>query len=154
MVTPQSTVSLREVNEENLWPVINLSVTEAQERMVASNAASIAQAYFNRDIAWFRAIYAGDEPVGFLMLEDQPEKQEYFLWRLMIDARYQRMGFGSKAMSLLIDHVKTRPGAIELRTSYVPEEGGPGPFYRRLGFEETGEMLEGERVMSLKLTNY
>jgi diamine N-acetyltransferase len=62
--------------------VLNLSVAEAQEKVVASNAVSIAQAYFARDRAWFRAIYAGDTVVGFLMLEDQPEVEEYFLWRL------------------------------------------------------------------------
>jgi diamine N-acetyltransferase len=152
MVASDSTIFLREVNNDNFWPVITLSVHEAQEKMVASNAMSIAQAYFNREIAWFRAIYADDEPVGFLMLEDRAEKQEYFLWRLMVDAKYQGMGFGRKAMKLLIEHVKTRPGAVELRTSYVPGEGSPGPFYHKLGFEETGEILEGERVVSLKLT--
>lgn len=151
MITSQSIITLREVTNENFWPVINLSVAENQERMVASNAASIAQAYFNRECAWFRAIYADDEPVGFLMLEDLPEEQKYFLWRLMIDARYQHMGFGSKAVHLLIEHVKTRPGAVELKTSYVPMEGGPGPFYHKLGFVETGEMLAGERVVSLQL---
>jgi diamine N-acetyltransferase len=150
MITSASEVSLRKVTEDNFWPVINLSVTEAQEQMVASNAASIAQAYFNREIAWFRAIYADDSPVGFLMVEDQPDKEEYFLWRLMIDARYQGMGFGRRAMQLLVDHVKTRPGAVELKTSYVPGEGSPGPFYHKLGFKETGELLEGERIVVLK----
>jgi hypothetical protein len=30
-------------------------------------------------------------------------------------------------------------------------EGGPAPFYYKLGFEETGEMLEGEKVLVLLL---
>ena len=76
-----------------------------QEQFVAPNSVSIAQAYFARERAWFRAIYADETPVGFLMLEDNPYKSEYFLWRLMIDGRFQRMGFGRRALALLIAHV-------------------------------------------------
>ena len=147
-----STISLREVTEENLFAVLKLRVDEIQEQFVASNAISIAQAYFARERAWFRAIYADETPVGFLMLEDDPQKPEYILWRLMVDAKYQGMGFGFKGMDLLVAHVKKRPGAVELKSSYVPGQGSPGPFYSKLGFVETGEILEDERVISLKLT--
>ncbi|NCF64608.1 MAG: GNAT family N-acetyltransferase [Chloroflexi bacterium] len=152
MPRPESTVSLQEVTEENLGLIFKLGVREEQEQFVALNTVSIAQAYFARERAWFRAIYADDTPVGFLMLDDDPHKAEYILWRLMVDARYQGMSFGRRAMELLIAHVKTRPNAVELKTSYVPGEGSPGPFYHKLGFVETGEVLEGENVVSLKLT--
>ena len=145
--TPESVVSLREVTRDNLVPVLRLKVAPEQERFVASNAVSIAQAYFERDAAWFRAIYADETPVGFLMVEDKPELAEYFLWRFMVDARYQGMGFGARAIDLLLGHVRTRPGATELRVSCVPGEGGPCPFYERLGFAPTGEIDEGEVVL-------
>ena len=151
-VTAKSTITLREVSEENLGLIFKLDVSEEQRKFVAPNTVSIAQAYFARELAWFRAIYADDTAAGFLMLADDPDKAEYFLWRFMIDARYQGMGFGRQAIELLIDYVKTRPNALEIKTSYVPGEGTPGPFYRKLGFVETGEVLEGENVMSLKLT--
>jgi hypothetical protein len=60
--------SLREVTLDNLRDVLRLTVAAHQEQFVASNAVSIAQAYFYRDSAWFRAIYADDTPVGFVML--------------------------------------------------------------------------------------
>ena len=60
-------VSLREITRENLHDILNLSVSKNQEGLVASNAKSIAEAYFADD-AWFRAIYAGETPVGFIML--------------------------------------------------------------------------------------
>lgn len=151
-ISNNSNVSLREVTEDNLFAVLNLRVDEAQERFVASNAISIAQAYFARERAWFRAIYADETPTGFLMLAADPQKPEYYLWRLMIDAKYQGLGIGFKAMKLLIAHVKIRPGAVELKTSYVPGEGSPGPFYAKVGFSETGEIDEDERVMSMKLS--
>ncbi|MGC9348346.1 MAG: GNAT family N-acetyltransferase [Anaerolineae bacterium] len=146
--TPSSEVTLRQITEETVVQICKLSATlsEQQKKMVAPNAQSIAQAHFS-DKAWFRAIYAGETPVGFIMLYDDPDESEYFLWRLMIAGPHQGKGYGRKAMELLISYVRTRPGATELFTSYVPIEGGPEGFYRKLGFEPTGEM-EGDEVVA------
>jgi diamine N-acetyltransferase len=71
---------------------------------------SIAQAYF-RPKAWFRAIYADETPVGFVMLYDShlgaqlPQRDYYEVWLFMIDARYQSKGFGRRAMELVIAYV-------------------------------------------------
>ncbi len=87
--THASIISLREVTRENLQAVLNLEVTEAQNKFVAPNTVSSAQAYFYPEQAWFRAIYADEIPIGFMILSDNPRKPEYFLWRLMIAAEYQ-----------------------------------------------------------------
>ncbi len=150
IVTTESKVSLREITEDTVRTICNLKVDDSQQKFVAPNAISIAQAYFS-DKAWFRGIYADESPVGFLMLEKDTEKSEYFLWRMMVDDRYQRMGFGYKAMILLIDYVKTLPDATELLTCCVPGDGSPEEFYRKLGFERTGEMDGIEVIMRLAL---
>jgi diamine N-acetyltransferase len=144
-------VSLREITRENLRAVFQLKVAPAQENFVASNAVSIAEAYFDRDHAWFRAIYADETPVGFLMLYDDPAKAFYYLWRFLIDARYQGMGFGYRALELLIEHVRLRPGATKLSLSYVPAAGNADPFYAKLGFVNTGVEHDGELEMELTL---
>lgn len=54
-------------------------------------------------------------------------------------------------MRLITDHVRTLPRATALLTSWVPEDGGPEPFYRVLGFEPTGEVDDGEVVGRLEL---
>ena len=149
-VSAASTVSLRPVTTDTLGAILKLEVAPAQKRFVASNAVSLAQAHFYKD-AWYRAIYADETPVGFLMLSDEPLAQEYFLWRLMVAEPYQRMGFARRAIDLLVDYVKTRPGATELLVSHVEGEGNPGPFYESCGFEYTGQLLEGELVMRLPL---
>lgn len=146
-VDKTSTVTLREVTKENLRDIFALEVAPEQSSFVATNEMSIAQAYFDREIAWFRAIYADETPVGFLMLSDDASEQEYFIWRLMIDARYQKRGFAKQALELLFDYVRTRPGAQEIKVSYVPGEAGPQGFYEKLGFIPTGEMLGEEVVM-------
>ena len=144
-------VSLREIKRETLRPFLRMKVAESQERMVANNAVSIAQAHFEPK-AWFRGIYADEMPVGFIMLYDDPEEPVYFLWRLMVADEFQGMGYGRKAIAQLVEYVKTRPNATELKVSHVPElPGNPGPFYQKLGFEYTGEEDDGELVMRLKL---
>jgi len=148
---PGGEVSLKEITRETLGSILKLKVAASQERFVATNAVSIAQAHFYPDVAWFRGIYAGDEPVGFVMLELDTVKQEYSLWRFMIDHRFQRMGYGREAIRLILEHVRSLPGARELLTSVVPGEGTPGPFYQGLGFVFTGEVDHGEHVMRLAL---
>jgi len=145
-----SQVTLREVTEDTVRTICDLSVKDEQKKFVAPNAVSIAQAYFSKH-AWFRAIYADEIPIGFLMLEDRPEKPEYYLWRFMIDANYQRMGFGRNAMTPLIQHVKTRPNATEMLTSVLQADGGPQGFYEMLGFQLTGDYEEGEAMLRLIL---
>jgi diamine N-acetyltransferase len=149
-VSSQSKVTLREITAETVRAICGLAVREDQQQFVAPNAVSIAQAHFSEH-AWFRAIYADETPVGFAMLEDQPEVPEYYLWRFMIDARYQRMNFGRRALALVIAHVRTRPNATEFLTSVVQAPGGPQPFYERSGFEPTGEYEEGEAILRLSL---
>lgn len=147
----KAVVTLREVTAETVRAICDLKVAAHQRNFVAPNAISIAQAYFARENAWFRAIYADETPVGFLMLDDDPAAQEYGLWRFMIDERYQGQGYGKAALELLIAHVRTRPGATELFTSCVPGQGSPCPFYEQMGFVYTGEEDDGELVMRLAL---
>ena len=149
---PQAEVSLREVTDETVRDVCRLSdsLTPPKKYMVAPNAISIAQAYFSEQ-AWFRAVYADDTPVGFIMLYDDPEEQDYFLWRFMIAEHHHGKGYGRRALELLIEYVKTRPGAIELHTSCGQGEGSPEGFYRRMGFERTGKIVSHEVVMRLAL---
>ncbi|HUU45023.1 MAG TPA: GNAT family N-acetyltransferase [Acidobacteriota bacterium] len=150
MVTRESIISLQEITADTVRTICNLAVHPEQQKFVAPNAVSIAQAHFSEH-AWFRAIYADDTPVGFVMIEDQPAKPEYYLWRYMIDVRYQRMDFGRRAMDLIIAHVRTRSNATEFLTSVVQAEGGPQQFYEKCGFQLTGDYDEGEAVMRLGL---
>jgi diamine N-acetyltransferase len=133
------TVTLRDITKDNLRDILHLRVAPNQEQFVASNAVSLAEAHFEPDLPWFRAIYAGDVPVGFLMLEYDREDTSYNLWRFMIDARYQGLGYGRKALELLFAHIKTLPGEDVLYTHCAQAEGGPGPFYEKMGFVYTGE---------------
>ncbi|MDH3607444.1 MAG: GNAT family N-acetyltransferase [Acidimicrobiia bacterium] len=143
-------VTLREVTKETVRSVIDLEVAENQSHLVAPNAMSIAEAYFEPK-AWFRAIYADDEPVGFIMLADDPDASRYYLWRMMLAEGQQRKGYGRRALELLVDYVRTRPNATEITVGSVPEEGSPQAFYEGFGFVPTGEVHRGEVMLRLEL---
>jgi diamine N-acetyltransferase len=149
-------VTLREITDQNRDAVIALRVAPGQERFVDSVAQSLEEAAATPEgNPWYRAVYAGEEPVGFVMLSWDVVPQPgilgpYFLWRLLIDERHQRRGYGREALRQIVDLVRTA-GATELLTSYHPDEGEPWPFYQRLGFEPTGEVEDGEIVLRLDL---
>ncbi|HEY6134548.1 MAG TPA: GNAT family N-acetyltransferase [Rubrivivax sp.] len=148
------TVTLREVTRHNIHALMKMDAGDGGKQ-VAGNAKSMAQAAVYAE-AWPRAIYAGDEPVGFVMLSDpklvtEPEEPEYFLWRLMIDKNHHRRGYGHAAVQLLIEHVKTRPHDGELLTSIVEPAPQLLAFYGGLGFVRTERVLDGEQVLRLAL---
>lgn len=136
-------VSLRSIDESNVRAVCDLAVTTRQTMFVAPNAVSLAQAYTTTDV-WVRAVYADETPVGFVMLSDDAETARYYLWRFMIDRRYQRLGFGRRAMAQVENYVSRRPGGERLYLSYVPAPDGPGAFYSALGYVDTGRVHGGE----------
>ena len=145
-----SGITLREITMDTLAAVCELKVAPEQTEFVSSNMASMAQAYCEPK-AWPRAVYAGEEPVGFVMLHDDPDAGKYFLWRFMIAAEHQGKGYGKAALDRVVEYVRTRPNASELLCSYAPGDAGPGVFYAKYGFAETGEVDHGENVISLAL---
>jgi diamine N-acetyltransferase len=138
-------IELRDVTRNNLDAVLALQVGSTQHNYVASNERSLAQAFFHQDVAWFRAIYAAGEPIGFVMTSTLPGEPPN-LWRLMIDEAHQGHGYGRAALELLSLRLAAE-GHQELVTSCVPDEGGPLPFYLALGFEQTGEVDEDGEVI-------
>lgn len=146
-----SEVTLREITPENFRELLRLQVAPEQAEFVASNAVSIAEAHYEPK-GWIRGVYAGDTPVGFVMLHDDPDEPRYFLWRFMIAAEHQGRGYGKAALDRLVEYVRSRPNATELQCSYVPGDAGPGAFYAKYGFVETGEVMYGEHVISLALS--
>ena len=149
-------VALREITAETVRSVVQLAVAEDQQPFVAPNSVSLAQALFAPE-AWYRAIYYGDELVGFVMLDDEslrsppPTKPAIGVWRFMIDSRYQRRGIGRVAMLRIIDHVRAKGQFESLELSYVPGAGCPEAFYLGLGFRPTGELAGKEIVLRLLL---
>ena len=148
------TITLREITEDNAPAVLALRLAPGQERFVSSVTDSVAEADENpRGNPWFRAVYADDRPVGFVMLswnvEPRPPEINgpWFLWKLLIDHQHQGKGYGREVVRQIVELVRGQ-GGTELLTSHVPGEGGPAGFYARLGFVPRGDLdPDGEIIL-------
>ncbi|HVQ19276.1 MAG TPA: GNAT family N-acetyltransferase [Actinomycetes bacterium] len=151
-------IALREVTAANREQVEALSVTPEQSNFVADVRASLVEAEETPGACpWFRAVYSGQEPVGFVMISDNipPARTEYlgpyFLWRLLIDTRWQGRGYGRATLDLVVDYLRSQPGAEKLLTSAQPGQGSPLGFYLKYWFSLTGAMFDDEQVIELLL---
>jgi diamine N-acetyltransferase len=131
-------------------------------------AADVAESFDDavtdaRAMPRYWTINDGDEVVGFVMLSDGVPAERlatdtdlvgpYFLWRLLIDHRRQRRGYGTATLDAIVAYLRDRPGADVLYTSVVPGDETPQPFYERYGFVPTGDIVDGEVVLRLELAD-
>jgi diamine N-acetyltransferase len=148
-------ISLRPITESNREAVEALRVSPAQEAFVSGVAESLAEAAEEPDaraLSW--AVYADETPVGFVMIADEVDAPEYiphYLWKLLIDERYQRRGFGTATLDLIVEYFRQRPGVEVVWTSAGQGDGSPITFYERYGFEQTGQMLDDEVLLRLRI---
>ena len=148
-----SKVSLRRITSKTVRNICELTVSNVQKGLVTPNAISIAEASFYKN-AWFRAIYADDTPVGFIMLHVTPKYGKYYLWRFMIDSKYQHLGYGRKALEMVISQIKKNPKANAITLSLVRREGSAESFYRKFGFEFTGKIEHDQHIMKLSFASF
>lgn len=160
-------IHLEKVDHTNVWELLRLRPFESQNDFIASNCESLMEAYIavssEESYAYPFGIYDDDTPVGFLMVGyneaeiemDAPEilKNNYSIWRLMIDKNYQGKGFGREALLLAIEFIKTWPHgkADYCALSYEPENTIAKTLYTSCGFAEKGEKDGSEIVAVLKL---
>ena len=148
-------VSLRPLDQSDRRAVEALRVAPGQERFVSGVTDSLREAAEHPGAhAMCFALHAGDTPVGFVMIADEVDGPDYvphYLWKLLIDERHQRQGFGTAALDLVVDYFRGRPGVQELITSAHQGDGSPVTFYERYGFERTGEVVDDEAVLRLRL---
>jgi GNAT superfamily N-acetyltransferase len=144
-------VSLQPITAANRAAVLALRVTAAQQQFVTDVAGSMAEAADEPDgraIQW--ALCLGESPVGFVMISDDVAAPGYFpqyLWKLLIDHRHQRQGYGTAALDLVADYFRSSGSARVMRTSAGQGEGSPIPFYERYGFVPTGDIVFDDEVL-------
>ncbi|MYM58870.1 GNAT family N-acetyltransferase [Vibrio sp. OCN044] len=146
-------ISLKEVTKDNWLEVIHLEITKEQEDYVALNSESIAESHFYPHYV-NRAIYRGDEVVGFLQYYQELEEglpDEFYIAQFMVDVKYQGQGIGTTATKLAIEELSAIPECKVITILYMPGHHAMRRFYSRFGFVVTEEDEEDGVVMELKV---
>lgn len=159
-ISTASQISLRIVDETNWRAVVNLKPSETQRGLVATNAFSLVEAQYEKDEV-VRAIYADDTPVGMIVMSIEEHDDWYGIFRFMLDARYQRMGFGKQALDLAVRFIRdTYPGASFIRlwaaipggAKDVQVADAPFGFYKKSGFWQVSGQVNDDGEVEMRYT--
>ncbi len=145
-------ISLREITRDNWRACVRLKVADDQQKYVASNAVSLAQSKYEPECVPLAA-YGGETMVAFVMYrpEDYGLAKLWFIDRLMVGQEHQGKGYGRATMEALIGRLKSAPGYEAILISFVPGNEAAQKLYGSLGFEDTGEIEDGEIVYRMPL---
>ena len=143
---------LRRITEENFIDAFNLKLAPGQESFVSHPIRSLAQAYVYRDQCQPFGIYAAGKMVGYVMVIYDYDVPEYDIWHMMIDKAEQGHGYGSAALDLVIDYIRTKPFGNSNRVALTCSKSNPAArkLYESKGFSATG--VEDEDEVELALT--
>lgn len=146
-------INFRAITEDNFDAIIRMKRPDG-EHFVASNAYSLAQAWLYRDAGdvFPFAIYDGDTPVGFMMLDaDEDDERVLIIWRIMFPVENQNKGYGTAAIREIIRLAKESGKYDFLLIDYAPDNKIAGHVYTKLGFRHTGKFEYGEYELRLDL---
>jgi diamine N-acetyltransferase len=148
-------MKLIDITKDNWLDVLFLTTNSDDmptlcEEFVASNALSMVQAQFER--TWTtKAIEHEGQLVGFTMYGYNEDLHVYEICRIMIDRKYQGKGLGTQAVQLVLDEMKAIEDCKEIYVSTDPGNTRSKHIYEKLGFVNTGRMVEGEELYRLAL---
>lgn len=147
-------LTLEELSADTAQQANTLELLPGQERF--ANPVTYEQADTSIDVAntWSRVIRSGDEVVGFVRAYFDPdfttEELRCCVWRVSVSAGAQGKGVGRFAIEA-VKQEALRRGFDHLSVLWQAGDEGPGNFFRKLGFIETGQSDYGDVIGSLPL---
>jgi len=145
-------ITLRPIDKDNWNEAISLSVKKEQQPFIASNLYSIAEVQFLDDF-YAMGIYHDHQMVGFTMFGIDSDDHNYWIYRLMIDEKFQEKGIGKQAIHRVIEKIKHMniTSIPNIMIGYNPENIAAKVTYGKAGFIETELASWGEQLAKFPL---
>ncbi|HEM3673165.1 TPA: GNAT family N-acetyltransferase [Streptococcus suis] len=139
-------IRLELVNKDNFDQVLDLEVAPKDQRRVASVEYSLAQAWLYRDSEdlFPYAVKSGQLTVGFLLLSYQPMENSYYIWRLLIDQKYQNQSFGKEVIRQVLQRARDDQQCHKVTVNYVIGNHKMRYILEKFGFQPVG--LDGQEM--------
>jgi len=146
-------ITLRKIDENNFVEAFNLKLAPGQEKYVSHPIRSLAQAYVYREQCTPFGIYEGETMVGYVMVIYDYDIPEYDIWHMMIDEKYQGLGYGTEAMKKSLEYIASKPFGDSGRVTLTCNKDNAGALkiYEKLGFAPTGAVDEDEIELSMNI---
>jgi len=145
-------IGIKELNEENWYRCCEINVSKEQEKFLISNAISIAHSKYDPSLKTV-AIYFEGEVVGFAMYNTVKEELDsYWIWRIMVDEKFQGQGIGEEATRLIVEDMKKFKECKRIAVAYVDGNEGAAKLYKKVGFVHRGERFGKEVAVVLDVT--
>lgn len=148
-------IRLTDITEENWTDVAGLSVRDDQKDFVAPPVGILARGYAYRNCnAKVYAIENDGEIVGTaLVREFSDEPRGYDLQQFMIDQRYQRRGYGSQALKLILEELRKENHYDHVELCVKKADGEAIRLYEKHGFRDSG-YVDGDVPDALNMICY
>ena len=139
-------IRLELINKDNFDQVLDLEVAPKDQRRVASVEYSLAQAWLYRDseVLFPYAVKSGQLTVGFLLLSYQPMENSYYIWRLLIDHKYQNQRFGKEVIRQVLQRARDDQQCHKVTVNYVIGNHKMRYILEKFGFQPVG--LDGQEM--------
>ena len=133
-------IRLAPITEDNWFEAASLSVKDSQKGFVAPAIGILARGYVYRDCnARVFAIENDGVIVGLaLVREFTDEPLGYDLQQFLIDARYQGEGFGSAALSLILEELRKEGHFNHVEVCVKKADAEAIRLYEKYGFIDSG----------------
>ena len=133
-------IHLEEITEDNWMDVASLSVNDTQKQFLAPAIGIIARGYVYRNCGGkVIVIEDGDTIVGVaLVREFTDEPLGYDLQQFMIDQRYQGRGYGSAALNLILDGLRSEGHYDHVEVCVKKDDAEAIRLYEKHGFTDSG----------------
>ncbi len=150
-----SELNLENLSATNAVQAKSLGLLPDQEQFANPATYVAAESQVDPSKAWSKVIMRDGEVVGFVRAYfdlDYPEEElRSCVWNVTVAGTAQGAGVGKFAVQAVIDEARLR-GHTHLTVMWEDAADGPGHFFTRMGFIDSGETVYGDRIGVLALT--
>ena len=149
-----SELRLEDLSATNAVQARSLELRPGQDEFANPATYTHAEPQIDPSKAWAKVIVDQGNVVGLVRAyfdDSYPEEElRSCVWNISVDASVQGAGVGRFALEAVIDEARARQ-VTALTVMWEDAPGGPGDFFTRLGFVDSGATAYGDRIGILTL---
>lgn len=142
-------VTLKKLKNRNDWWAIRQIKLRPEQRKYG---APVILSWFQSTTAAVTSysIHLDDKLIGFVMLIQSTNPVQWIIERLLIDADYQRQGYGYQVTDMLIDMIYEKENSEMVVVRYDTDNEAARSLFKKLNFEEQEKLYRKRNIALLE----